>query len=524
MASEQISALGFAGKTAGVEFESLERGLAILSKNVAGLGTDSKKTQAALASLGVSARDGAGHVLPLHDLLLKISNRFSQTGDGAEKTAIAMALFGRSGAEMIPLLNQGAAGIQALEERAKSLGIVLDSEATRAAAQFDDEIDALNAGLKGLNFAVFKHAFPALSLLVELFLGNKEAIRIFKDELELVALKIADIAAIIVDPFGFTDKAARVERQAVYDDMAEAYANFQKEMAALSKLGAGTEAFELPPVGKPAKTKAETFGLEKRDLEAWAKLVDELRPKVEGVEAAWRKYYDTLLDIAAVESAGFDVSAEHLRSKTILTDEATAALHKEADAIQEAIVAAGIPKELPFEWQALGPIFEKHQADLDILGERAYEFGREMSSAFSQMIIYGRGFRDMLESILAMLVKVVMETFVWKSLAGHFTKGSIFSKLFGGLAGIPSASLQGGGEFSAGQPVIVGERGPELAVFSRAGSIIPNDRLGGIVIENIDARGADGGVEYRVKRAVQAGIATAAVNGYRLTVEMAKRS
>jgi len=50
-----------------------------------------------------------------------------------------------------------------------------------------------------------------------------------------------------------------------------------------------------------------------------------------------------------------------------------------------------------------------------------------------------------------------------------------------------------GGPVSANQPYIVGERGPELFVPSRSGSIVPNDRLGGgdnvSVVVNVDAKG-----------------------------------
>ena len=75
----------------------------------------------------------------------------------------------------------------------------------------------------------------------------------------------------------------------------------------------------------------------------------------------------------------------------------------------------------------------------------------------------------------------------------------------------PVMFAQHGGRFPAGQPLIVGEAGPELFVPPMPGEIIPNDRLGGLgggettVVVNyiIDARGADVGVEQRIRRALQ---------------------
>jgi phage-related minor tail protein len=49
-----------------------------------------------------------------------------------------------------------------------------------------------------------------------------------------------------------------------------------------------------------------------------------------------------------------------------------------------------------------------------------------------------------------------------------------------------------GGPVSAGSPYIVGERGPELFVPGRSGTIVPNNKMGGdnmSVVVNVDAKG-----------------------------------
>ena len=73
------------------------------------------------------------------------------------------------------------------------------------------------------------------------------------------------------------------------------------------------------------------------------------------------------------------------------------------------------------------------------------------------------------------------------------------------------AFAEHGGRVATGVPVLVGEAGPELFVPPMPGEIIPNDRLGGFgggeIVNhfhyNIDARGADVGVEQRIRRALQ---------------------
>lgn len=80
----------------------------------------------------------------------------------------------------------------------------------------------------------------------------------------------------------------------------------------------------------------------------------------------------------------------------------------------------------------------------------------------------------------------------------------------GGLIGNAFASLLGfadGGRPPVGRASIVGERGPELFVPDRPGTIIPNDfggGLGGGMVVNIDARGAAPGVEALIRREMAA--------------------
>jgi phage-related minor tail protein len=66
----------------------------------------------------------------------------------------------------------------------------------------------------------------------------------------------------------------------------------------------------------------------------------------------------------------------------------------------------------------------------------------------------------------------------------------------GGIEGITMGTFGGtrakGGPVSSGQTYMVGERGPELFVPGRSGSIVPNGAMGGDVnvVVNVDAKGS----------------------------------
>ena len=65
--------------------------------------------------------------------------------------------------------------------------------------------------------------------------------------------------------------------------------------------------------------------------------------------------------------------------------------------------------------------------------------------------------------------------------------GSVAGSSFGGFQG----AFANGGSVMSGKPALVGERGPELFVPGRSGSIVPNNALGGNITVNVDATGTN---------------------------------
>ena len=82
--------------------------------------------------------------------------------------------------------------------------------------------------------------------------------------------------------------------------------------------------------------------------------------------------------------------------------------------------------------------------------------------------------------------------------------GGFFKSIF--TTGIPGRAI--GGSVQSGSPYMVGERGPELFVPSRSGSIVPNNKMGSGMVVNVDARGASD--PAAVHQQVELGIAQAA--------------
>ena len=90
---------------------------------------------------------------------------------------------------------------------------------------------------------------------------------------------------------------------------------------------------------------------------------------------------------------------------------------------------------------------------------------------------------DLLNSIANKLLDIAVNMALFGTMSGTGTGGGLLGGLF----------RANGGSVSSGQPYIVGERGPELFMPGRSGTIIPNHNLGGgaiSVVVNVDASGS----------------------------------
>lgn len=156
IAVEQLSALDFAMRREGVSTEAFAKGMKELSKSMVEAGDASSKAGKLFAALGVDSTAGP------RQALLQLADAFASMPDGATKAALATEIFGKAGMDLIPALNQGAAGIQELEQQARRLGVTLNEETAKGAAAFKDNLFALQESSKALGVSMAKDLLPGL--------------------------------------------------------------------------------------------------------------------------------------------------------------------------------------------------------------------------------------------------------------------------------------------------------------------------------------------------------------------------
>ncbi|MGF6981429.1 hypothetical protein QFZ99_000905 [Paraburkholderia atlantica] len=163
--TEALSALDYVARQSNISTDSLATSMRQLSKTMLDSKDPTSNAAGALRALGLSADD-----LRAKDpaqAMADVADAMSGFVDGADKVAVARAIFGRAGDELIPMLNQGGEAFRSMEDRAKALGLVISDEAGRAARDFSSRLTDLQSIVDGLKRQLAAELNPTISAFVE---------------------------------------------------------------------------------------------------------------------------------------------------------------------------------------------------------------------------------------------------------------------------------------------------------------------------------------------------------------------
>ena len=145
--------------------------LKFLANNMADANSGAAASVTKFAQLGVAFKNVDGTLRPLDQVMLDVADKFKAMPDGAQKSALAVDLFGRAGTGMIHMLNLGRDGLQAEMDKAKELGLVFTNEAAGAADKFSESLVDLKGGLQGVGIQIGTALLPAVQELVDKVTG-----------------------------------------------------------------------------------------------------------------------------------------------------------------------------------------------------------------------------------------------------------------------------------------------------------------------------------------------------------------
>jgi lambda family phage tail tape measure protein len=157
--TEALSGLKYAGDLADVTFETLQLSMGKLAKNAEDFRDGSKSAVEAFGKIGIDPTkftDTSQLLSAVADGLLKVEN-------AGRRSAIAQEIFGKSGKELIPLLNAGSKGLKEAADEAQKFGVIVSSEAAAQAEIFNDNMTRLETAAQGVKISFGNQLIPALS-------------------------------------------------------------------------------------------------------------------------------------------------------------------------------------------------------------------------------------------------------------------------------------------------------------------------------------------------------------------------
>ena len=189
---ESLSRFGRAAEDSGTSLDSVAKSMGKLAK---GIVDPASQTSEVLKSIGISSTDASGKIRSMDAVMLDIADRFQKMPDGAEKTALAMQLFGKSGAELIPMLNGG-------REALSQYSATIDTEMAQAADKFNDSINAIGASVAGPFNQAITALLPLITKMAEGIAGMAQAFAGLPKPVQDIAIAFGGLAAasIILGP------------------------------------------------------------------------------------------------------------------------------------------------------------------------------------------------------------------------------------------------------------------------------------------------------------------------------------
>lgn len=516
IAVERLSELQFAAQLGDVGFGQLTTGIGFFNKALAEAQKEGTKSGQLFRALGVDINAGPQKALE------QFAAAINKLPDGETKVAAMRIAFGRAGDAMIPMIAQ----LDEATERARKLGLVMGEQLARDSERFNDAITALRASGSALAIQVLNPAASALATIAENLVKAREGGTMLRDTVIELAKVFVAAHGEILSYVPFWGKT--LEEQA------------QRAFNALERLrqGTATGVIRRPPgeMGPPAPSdlQARTScavsggrwengacvysrpraaaggGGSRRDEAAAAAERDRLAQISQArriQEADLRAFQDTARQVASMTSE----AQEWERLRNAWGEDAFLGMSLEDARTWVASTLSGIDALRGLEEQAMrvaAGFTEEGRAIADATRKTddfAKSLGLTFSSAFENAIVKGMKLRDVLQGIAQDIARMLVRKTITEPLAntvgGWLSNG--LGSLFGGSGAAPIDTWVGGRR-GAGQPLLVGEQGPEVWVPDTAGTMIPNSKLGGGgPTVYIDARGADREGLARVERTVR---------------------
>ena len=208
IAANTLQAYVNAGKLAGVSQETIDKGLRRLAQSMREADQGVATYKDSFDSLGISVRATDGTFKTSQQVLGEVADKFATMENGATKAAIAMEIFGRSGASLINLLNGGAASLE-------EFNYEVSENFAQNAEYFNDQIAVLAIRFDGFRKQLADALLPTLNTVVKVFSGLFSAENDFSGFFNALKIGITGISVVALATVKLFDEFGRIATKTI---------------------------------------------------------------------------------------------------------------------------------------------------------------------------------------------------------------------------------------------------------------------------------------------------------------------
>jgi hypothetical protein len=430
ISTEILSQFRHVANDTGVDLEDIAKSMRFLAKNSIEASENVGSARDAFNTLGIDARKFKE--LSIDDQFVVMAEALQGIENPSKRVEVAMAVMGKSGAEMIQVMEGGGEAVRAMQQRADELGYTLSQTAANDIAAMNDSFGAMGTAIKGVVQDLLALFAPAIKVvadaLTDVFLG---AINFVKDAFK-------EFVAFLINSWGYALGILAEGKQLLANLPGNLGDSYAREAAELRN-----QADVLKAVTGETDKATESQKKNNKELESAADLLKKVQGTLPG------------------KAKGLDNVAK-------ASKKATQKVKSDFDSLEQTVLRSA--DNVQDRWAdalfGIGGGFET-------LGDTAVNELRRIGA-------------EMLKSVINKSFGFNQPTpLPWLAGGGGggggIGGGGLFSSIAGGLGDFLSKIpfFGEGGNFMGGQPMVVGDRGAEMIVPKSGGTVIPNHAMGG---------------------------------------------
>lgn len=501
--------------------------LTMAMRNLANASNREGQAGKAFEAMGIDVKEFGGDTKKVFDAVMQ---KLGQYEDSLNKSALANAVLGRSGSELIPLANE----MEKNTRLARELGVTLDKETAAAAAQFKDNLTASRIASEQMGVRIAAVLLPSMEKLSEFLVGNAKntekldtVTRAADTGLKLLATGFTVVSSIVQMTGERIGGFAAVVGRVLHGDFSGAL-RIAKETVSDQFRGIGETANTIGKIWDDAAgkvvAKAEDNGgkLAAPAIEATKKVRknnDELREEIFRAQKILELEDLATTDRVEASQAQANIDRKNGEERERQAEAATRSW------VESAELQVRAAEEIIYTWNEAGDRVEMTREQFELLNKETKDgddigrrLGLTFTSAFEDAVVGGKKLSDVIKGLGMDIARLITRMMITEPFANAvkdqmsgFKLGNIDWKgmfNFGGdgsAAGLTGGTFADGGRPPMGRVSLVGERGPELFVPDTAGTIIPSGQFGGgVTIHNSIVVQGDGVTMPDVHKAMAA--------------------